>query len=335
MRDTITLTLDEAHALCVAALIAADTSPENAQSVARALVSAEASGQSGHGLSRIPSYTSQSASGKVQGRARPTLTQLRPAVIRVDAGNGFAFPAFDLALPELATRAQTNGIAIGTIAHSHHFGVAGWHCERLAELGCIGFVYGNAPKSLAPWGSGTAVLGTSPIAFAAPGPDAPLVIDMATTAVTRGKILAAREIGEPIPEGWALGPDGQPTTDAATALKGTVAPMAGAKGAALALMVEVMSACLVGSALSAEASNLFDPEGPPPDLGQCILAIDAGIVSSGAFASRIADLIAIYDGLDDARLPGTRRLECRAKAARDGLQISSTLVEQIRGIAGK
>ena len=254
-------------------------------------------------------------------------------MIRVDAGNGFAFPAFDLALPDLVTRAKNNGIAIGTIAHSHHFGVAGWHCERLAEQGCIAFVYGNAPKSLAPWGSGTPVLGTSPIAFAAPAPTAPLVIDMATTAVTRGKILAAREIGEPIPEGWALGPDGQPTTDAALALKGTVAPMAGAKGAALALMVEVMSACLVGAALSAEASNLFDPEGPPPDLGQSILAIDAGIVSQGAFEGRIAELVAIYDDLDGARLPGTNRLQCRARAESEGLQVRTALVDQIKGIA--
>lgn len=112
----------------------------------------------------------------------------------------------------------------------------------MAEQGLIAFVYGNAPKAMAPWGATQALLGTNPIAFAAPMQGAPLVIDMATTTVARGKILAAREAGkDSIPEGWALGPDGQPTTDPATALAGTVAPMGGAKGAALSLMVEVMS----------------------------------------------------------------------------------------------
>ncbi len=334
MSDLVRLSLAEAHALCVAALTASDTAPENAESVAAALVSAEASGQGGHGLSRIPSYTGQSKSGKVNGRAIPVLHEIRPAVIRINAGNGFAFPAFDRALPELAVRAATHGLALATIAHSHHFGVAGWHCERLAEQGCIVFVYGNAPKALAPWGATEPVLGTSPIAFAAPGPDAPIVIDMATTAVARGKILAAREIGEPIPEGWALGPDGRPTTDAATALQGTVAPMAGAKGAALSLMVEIMSACLTGAALAAEASGLFDPEGPPPDLGQTVIAIDASLVSGGMFATRMADLVSIYDKLEGARLPGTRRLAEREKAAREGLHLKTALIEQIRGIAG-
>ena len=128
--------------------------------------------------------------------------------------------------------------------------------------------------------------------------------------------------------------DGQPTTDPVAALAGTMAPMGDAKGVALALMVEVMSACLSGAALALEANSLFDGDGPPPNLGQSIIALDPGRLSGGAFAERIATLAAIYEDTPGARLPGTRRLGAREKAAREGLVVKSALAAQIREIAG-
>lgn len=334
MPDYTILSLEAAQALVTDALIAADTSPENAASTARALVRAEADGQGGHGLSRVPSYTAQSRVGKVRGHAVPSLEILRPAAIRVDGGHGFAYPAFDLALPQIVSRANACGVAAATIHRSHHFGVAGHHCETLAEQGYLAFVYGNAPKALAPWGAARPVLGTNPIAFAAPMPSRPpLVIDMAVTKVARGKVLAAREVGEAIPGDWAFGPDGEPTTDPVAALKGSMAPIGGAKGAALALMVEVMSAALAGAAFGTEGSSLFDGEGPPPNLGQSILALDADVLSDGQFLGRMADLIAIYDDLEGARLPGLRRLDARAAAAQNGVRIKTALLDQIKEIA--
>ncbi|WP_118132705.1 Ldh family oxidoreductase [Oceanicella sp. SM1341] len=331
----VTLSLAEAEALANAALIASRTEPHNAAPVARALVRAEADGQTGHGLSRIPSYTAQSRSGKVDGAATPVLEDIRPGAFRVDARHGFAYPALELALPELARRAETQGIACAALVHSHHFGVAGLACEQLAEAGCVGFIYGNAPKAMAPWGAKTPVFGTNPIAFAAPVEGAaPLVIDLATSQVARGKILAARESGTTIPEGWAIDADGNPTTDPVAALAGSVAPMGGAKGAALAMMVEVMAACLTGAALATEASSLFDGEGAPPDLGQVLIAIDAQALSGGAFASRMQALVASIEAAEGARLPGSRRLEARARAAREGLSLPRTLLDKIREIAG-
>ena len=150
---TETLSLAEAERLVRAALEASDTAPGPAASTARALVRAEADGQGGHGLARVPSYAIQARAGKVDGRAEPKLSEVRPGAIRVDAGHGFAYPAFDLALPEVASRARALGVAAGTIHRSHHFGVAGQHCETLAEAGLVAFVYGNAPKALAPWGA--------------------------------------------------------------------------------------------------------------------------------------------------------------------------------------
>lgn len=188
MSDTI-LTLDEATRLVTSALVASNTSAANAQSTAAALIRAEADGQGGHGLSRVPSYAAQAAVGKIDGNATPILTEVRPGAIRIDAASGFAYPAFDMAFPELVSRARSLGLAIAAVHRSHHFGVAGHHCETLAEQGMVAFVYGNAPKALAPHGSSVPVLGTNPIAFAAPLPgQAPLVIDMAVTTVARGKI---------------------------------------------------------------------------------------------------------------------------------------------------
>ncbi len=333
MSQTTVIGTEVARRLATAALEASNTSGANAAATASALVKAEIDGQGGHGLSRVPSYAAQARAGKIDGHAVPTLQDVRPGAFRVDAGHGFAYPAFDLAIPELADRAATQGIAAAAIHRSHHYGVAGHHCEALAERGMVAFVYGNSPKALAPHGAREPVLGTNPIAFAAPGPNAPVVIDLAVTTVARGKILAAREVGEPIPEGWALGPDGEPTTDPVTALKGSMAPIGGAKGAALALIVEIMSACLAGAALGTEASSLLDAQGDAPDIGQTLIALDPGPLSAGRFMDRMADLVEIYDRLEGARLPGSRRLAARAAAARDGLQVKTVLLEQLETLA--
>jgi (2R)-3-sulfolactate dehydrogenase (NADP+) len=281
----------------------------------------------------LPSYAAQVRTGKINGEAEPVVEDVKPGLFRVNAGFGFAYPALQTALPELENRAGNVGIAAAAIYHSHHFGVAGHPCEQLARNGFISFIYGNSPKAIAPAGAKEKILGTNPIAFGAPHGDDPLIIDFAVSTVARGKILAARQQGQPIPEGWAIGPDGEPTSDPEVALRGSMVPIGGAKGAALALMVEVMSACLAGAALGVEASSLFEAEGDPPDLGQVILAIDGASLSAGRFSSRIADLAAVYKELDGARLPGLRRLNNRKKAAEEGLSVPSVLMDEIRRLA--
>ncbi|WP_349360268.1 Ldh family oxidoreductase [Stappia sp.] len=335
MAATKTLTPGEAEALVSAALIASNTAADNAASVARALIAAEIDGQGGHGLSRVPSYAAQARSGKVDGHAVPVAERAAPAVLRVDAGLGFAYPAIDLTVAHLPEIAAETGLAIAAIRRSHHFGQAGAHCERLADKGLVAFVFGNSPQAIAPWGGKRPLFGTNPIAFAAPVPDQPpLVIDFAVSRVARGKIMAADKAGTAIPEGWALDPQGRPTTDTRAALAGTMIPIGEAKGAALALMVEVMSAALVGASLAFEASSLFTGEGAPPDLGQTVLAIDPGRVSAGAYGARVTTLVSAIAAEEGARLPGSRRLEARARAARDGIAVPAPLHAEIAALAG-
>lgn len=328
------LSLQEAHDLVVAALVASNTSPENAASVARALVAAEASGQSGHGLSRVPSYASQSRSGKVDGFAKPEMSTTSPGILRIDAMLGFAYPAFELAIEALPERARSQGIAMAVVARSHHFGQGGAHCEALAEKGLVNFVFGNTTKSIAPWGSNKPLFGTNPIAFGAPVPGgAPLVIDLAVSKVARGKIMAAEKTGSSIPEGWALDVDGNPTTNATAAMAGTMVPIGEAKGAALAMMIEVLGACLVGASLGFETSSLFNGDGPAPDLGQVIIAIDPGQSSLGVYGERIAVLMDAVDSAEGARIPGSKRFGLRKKAEREGVVIPGPILAEIRNIA--
>jgi len=324
-----TLTLGAAQDLVVSALMRARTSESNARSVARALVMAEADGLKGHGLSRVPMYAAQAKIGKVDGHAAPALTQRKPALIAVDAANGFAYPAIELAETALPGITRSEGVAAAAIHRSHHCGAAGHPVERLAEAGFVAVMFVNTPSAIAPWGGSKAVLGTNPVAFACPLPGrAPLVIDLSLSKVARGNIMTAKQRGETIPEGWALDADGKPTTDPDAALAGTMVPMGDAKGTALALMVELLAAGLTGANFAADASSFLDAKGPPPGTGQLIVAFDPQAFGGNAVL-RFGVLAQSIEDQQGARLPGSRRLTSRAKAKADGLTISDALIREI------
>lgn len=307
--------------------------PDNARSVARALVAAEAAGQGGHGVRRIPAYVSQLHVGKIDGTARPAATRLRPAVLSIDAGHGYAYPAIDLTVEQLPDIAREQGIALAVIGRSHHAGVMALTVERFAEQGLVAFMVANAPASMAPWGGIKPLYGTNPIAFAAPveGAD-PLVIDLALSKVARGKIMAARQKGENIPEGWALDASGQPTTDANAAINGTMVPAGDAKGAALALMVEIMAAGLTGGNFGFQASSLLDDTGTAPSLGHTIIAIDPAIAGDHVFAKRLALMASEIEGQENARLPGRRSQGIRKQSLENGITIEDDILAEIRAL---
>ena len=326
------LSLDAAQALTVDALVRCGTGPEIAASVARALVGAEADGLKGHGLSRLPSYAAQVRVGKVVGRATVSFARPRPGLLAIDAAHGFAYPALDAAVEHLPAMAKSQGVAVAGIRRSHHCGAAGRPAEALAEQGLVAILFANTPAAMAPWGAAKPVFGTNPIAFACPLPGrAPIVVDLSLSKVARGPIMAAKQRGEAIPEGWALDPDGNPTTDPALALKGTMVPLGDAKGTALALMVELLAAGLTGGHFAAEATSFLDAEGEPPGTGQLILAIDAEAFDAGAL-ERFAQLADSIETQDGARLPGARRLALRLRAAEQGLTVPDALIAEIEAL---
>jgi (2R)-3-sulfolactate dehydrogenase (NADP+) len=326
-----TLTLAQAERLVAAALTRCRTSADNAACVARALVAAEADGLKGHGLSRVPSYAAQAKAGKVDGFATPTVERRRPGAAMIDAANGFAFPALDAATALLPAMAREAGIASAAIRRSHHCGAAGHPVERLAAQGLVALMFANTPAAIAPWGGAKAVFGTNPIAFAFPlAGRPPVVVDLALSKVARGNILAAKQKGERIPKGWALDAAGKPTTDPDAALAGTMLPLGDAKGTPLALMVELLAAGLTGANFAAEASSFLDPDGPPPGTGQLVIAFDPA--AFGGSVERFAVLIAAIEAQPGARLPGSRRLAARRKAASEGLMLSDALLREIEAL---
>ena len=333
MTETI-LPVAQAHELVVAALTASRTSRDNAVRVADALIGAELAGQGGHGLRRCAAYSAQARAGKVDGHATPRLTRTRPGAVHIDAARGFAYPAFDLAVPALVEMAHGQGIAIAGIHRSHHAGVTGLTVERLADAGLVALMFANAPAAISPWGANRPLYGTDPIAFACPVEgEEPIVIDLSLSKVARGKIMAASQKGEPIPEGWALDRDGRPTTDAREAMAGTMLPFGDAKGTALALMVELLAAGLTGANFAYEQTSLFDDKGGPPGTGQAIIAIDPGAFGGVRALGRFAEMADAIRQSTGARVPGARRHETRARLMRDGLPLDSALLDEISEIA--
>ncbi len=322
------LTLSEAEELVSAALRRCRTSESNAALVAKALVTAEAEGLASHGLLRLPIYAAQTRVGKIDGYAVPDVTQPGPGAIAIDAKHGFAFPALNEAAKRLPRIAREQGIAVAGIRRSHHCGVAGHHVRKLARAGMVGLLFANAPAAMAPWGGKRAVFGTNPIAFACPLPARePIEVDLSLSKVARGHILTAKRKGEPIPEGWALDADGNPTTDAEAALAGTMAPLGDAKGTALAVMVELLAAGLTGSNFAQDATSFLDAEGAPPGTGQLMIAIDANIF--GVAPSHFAVIARAIEEQAGARLPGARRAECYRRAQAQGLTVSDALLKEI------
>ncbi len=327
------LSLPETHNLIAAALTRSRTGAENAASVAAALVAAEAAGQTGHGLRRVVSYCAQAASGKVDGFAVPALHRTAPGALNADAGHGFAYPALDKVSDELPAIAREQGVALATVTRSHHCGVMGTVVEQFADAGLIALMLANTPGGIAPWGGKTPLFGSNPIAFAAPiSGDRPVVIDLSLSKVARGKIMAAKQKGEPIPQGWACDRDGNPTTDAAAALAGTMVPIGDAKGTALALMVELLAAGLSGANFAYQATSFFDGDGAPPSTGQFILVIDPVPIGGNGATERFAELALRVAGDPGARLPGRRRQALRAEAQKQGILADAALIAEIEAI---
>ncbi|MFW6121626.1 MAG: Ldh family oxidoreductase [Petrotogales bacterium] len=320
------LSLDNLQEIIEKALIAHNTTSENARSVSESLVMAEADGQKGHGLSRLESYCSQVATGKVNGSAKPQAYWAADAVSRIDADHGFAYPALFLAKQKLIEIANTFGLGVASVFNSHHCGVAGHHVEYLAREGFVAMLFANTPKAIAPWGGSKPVFGTNPIAFAAPSKAIakdPIVIDLSLSKVARGKIMYAKQKGEKIPENWALDLNGKPTTDPNEALIGSMLPMGDAKGAALVVMVEILTSALTGANLSYKASSFFTAEGPSPDVGQLLMAFSPDVISGGKYTNNIEEIINVIQSQENTRLPGERRFQQRRQAQRSGLNIST------------
>ncbi|MGH6610887.1 MAG: Ldh family oxidoreductase [Burkholderiaceae bacterium] len=329
------VSLPRLESLAEQALQRAGAARAMAASTARALVAADAQGLASHGVARVTQYAAHLKNGRANGRAIPRVAREKSAACLIDAENGLAFPACELAVDEAITRARAAGICFAAVTNSHHFGIAAHHLMQVAEQSMIGLAFSNSPAAMPAWGGKRALFGTNPIAAVFPRRDAaPLVIDLSLSEVARGKVMIAAQQGKPIPLGWALDREGNPTTDAKKALDGMMLPAGGVKGAMLALIVELLCVALTGANFGFEADSFFVDEGNQPRLGQAFLVIDpSALAGSDVYHARIEALIQAMSADADVRLPGERRRQLAQRASRDGVDISEAMLARLTELA--
>lgn len=321
------ITLDEIEQTVRRALAAHGAEAFAAAEVARAVRKAESVGNKICGLYYVESYCHQLRSGRVSGTVTPTVTTPRSAAVVVDAGFGFAQPAFAHGLPVALDAARRAGVASLSVAHAHTCTSLGYFTEQIALAGMIGIGFTNASPIVAPPGGKARAIGTNPIAFSVPDGAGGIAMqfDQSTTTVALGKITMAKAAGERIPEGWALDADGNPTTDPDAAIKGSLVSMGGYKGWGFGLMAEILAAAMTGSVLSRDVKPLKAPTGVPHDLGQYYLLIDPSVSSD--FGEKVQALAAHITADEGARMPGQN------KVTLDPVEVGEDTWGQITGLA--
>ncbi len=308
--------------------------------LAKALVDADVHGASTHGVSRLNIYLRRIQQGLIDPAAELGIQTLRPAVLVVNANNGLGQVQAVKTLDRLVPLAGEYGVAAATIRRSQHFGALSYYCNRTAEQDMVLVAMTNCEPAMSPAGGCEAFFGTNPIAASFPtGKGFALKIDLATSLVARGNIIAARKAGRPIPEGWALDPQGDPTTDPAAALAGTVLAMAGHKGTALATMVELFSGVLSGAAIGSEVGSMYKHMDRPQNVGHffCLLDI-AAFMDPKSLRRRVDRMIDRIkscrrrSGVDEILVPGEPEFRKAQFNRQHGVPIDPQTVNELHGL---
>lgn len=328
------LTLDEARDLAEAALSAAGADDRNAAAIARIIWRAERDGAESHGLFRVPALCATFAKGKAKADADPVMTDRAGPILKMDADRAFTPLAHEVGLPELVEAARAHGMAALGIRRVFHYSALWPEVETLCEAGLVGMAFTCSPPYVAAHGGKRRVFGTNPMAFGWPraGGRGPMIFDQASSHSARGEVMIMAREGHEAPPGAGIDAEGRPTTDPAEILKGAQLPFGGYKGAAIALMVDLMAGPLIGELTSLGIAEEDDGSGPALG-GELILAFDPaamGGVDAIAGGEALLDEIASEEGV---RLPGARRLANRARTPVEGVEVPDTLLATIRDLA--
>lgn len=339
MSQPAILGIDDLQAIITRIFLRAGLTPPQADAVAGTITAGERDGCKSHGIYRIESCLQTIRGGKVNPIAEPVLQDHGSAIIRVDAGDGFSPLAFQRGAPVLAERARKLGLAALTLNNCVHFSALWPEIEALTGQGLAAMAMCPSYSAVAPWGGTRALLGTNPFAFGWPRRDGTAyVFDIATSAAARGEVELLHKAGKPIPEGWAIDPQGRPTTDPAAALKGALLPFGGHKGSAIATMIELLSGPMIGDLNSREALTALGSLSMMPRHGELILAFDPAQFAAGRL-DPIASAEAIIDGIagQGARLPSQRRYAARRLSETEGIRLSAdevALLDRLDGTEG-
>jgi len=331
--STISLSLDKIYDLAKKTLLFNGCDEENANILSDTIMRAERDGSLSHGLFRLPAYVAALKSKKVNGKARPTIQNIAPSVLKVLGNNAFAPMVLSVGLPAVIELAKKNGVAILAITNSHHMAALWPETEAIAEAGLVGFACTSYKPAVAPAGATKPLFGTNPISFAWPRPgQTPVVYDMATASMAMGEVQVAAREGHKVPLGTGLNKDGKETTNPSEIADGGVLlPFGGYKGSGIAMMVELLAGALLGEWFSFETKEHDNNDGGPPKGGEFILAMSPDKIAGPNWNKHADEFFIKMKAMDGVRLPGERRHKNRLdKGPR---QINKELVEKIKGLS--
>lgn len=298
---------EDLHEFCCAVLGKLDVSREHAREVADCLVMADLRGVDSHGVIRLPVYAKRIRKNAVNARAHPRVVTTHPAAALIDGDNGLGAVIGSRAMEKAIELAATAGIGFVGVCRTNHFGIASFYVQKALQQGFIGCAASNAPPHMAPFGGRARFLGTNPFSIGIPAnTEAPLLFDASTSVVARGKIIVAAQEGKTIPSGWAIDSEGNPTTNANSALAGSVLPFGGPKGSAISLIIDVLSGVLTGSAFALRLNTLENLEAEQ-NLGHIFIAMRTDLfMSKDEFGSRMDEIVRMLKSSPPA--PDTERV---------------------------
>jgi LDH2 family malate/lactate/ureidoglycolate dehydrogenase len=313
---------------------------QDARLLADTLVQADLWGHQSHGVLRLGWYLARLHNGVMQAVSKPQVIMDGGAIALIDAGDGIGQVVCAKVAQEAVSRAKVHGIGAVGVRNSNHFGTAMYFTRMAASAGCIGFLSTNSSPAIAPWGGRRKALGSNPWSIAAPaGKHAPMMLDIANARVARGKVYLAKREGMPIPQGWALNVAGEPTTDPLEAINGVFLPMAEHKGYAIAVMMDVLSGVLTGSAFSDGVKGPYVADSRS-GAGHMMIALDISkFMPLDEFNARMERLIAdlkavpLAKGFDAIYYPGEIEAQNDARNRREGLHLPEETVAELQRIA--
>lgn len=315
---------------------------EDAETVARDLVAADLRGLASHGVSRIPMYLERLRRGLVNPKPYIKCTQTAPAALLIDGDNGMGFLVSHRAVKEGTALAARTGIAVVGARRSTHFGMSASYVRQAVAGGYVCMVFTNSSPALAPFGARTAFLGAAPLAAGIPGgknsPD--YILDMAMTIIARGKIRVAATNNDPIPLGLALDSEGRPTTDAKKAFAGVCLPFGGPKGAALAMLMDLMSGMFTGANYGGDVKSLYFDHSEPQNVGHIFFFMKPDLfipreeltARMDEFYRRLTNLPKA-DGCKRIMMPGEPEEEKAKTRMQNGIPVSENILADIRETA--
>ena len=311
-------------------LQAAGLSAARAATSARCIVASDRWGIGSHGLMRLPFYLERLQAGGINPDADLKLVTDLPSLAVFDGENGLGHWQLQAAAELAADRAKVNGIAAVGVGRSSHCGALGIYTAPITAQGLVAIIFSTGPAVMPPWGGTKPVLSTSPLAAGIPT-NPPTIIDLATSAVARGKIAAKAQSGEALEAGWAFTAEGAPTTDAKLALAGMLAPLGGAKGYALAVLVESLTGALIGPTLAKDVPDMFasSQDALPQEIAHFVIAINADALTVDGSHDRLGEFSqAVTDS--GGRMPGSNRVDPEHLNSEDEINVADNVLEQIQ-----